>query len=436
MRSAIPILLLAASLIYMTMDCFAEDSAVIVIVDGFGSSYIYPGKVPSCLDGTPLNITDMWSLDDARVRCELRAPVPQTEYGHAVLFTGYKNASGEIVAYYDATIFDALRRSGYLNIAIMEKGDSNEVLAEQDIFVREKNNSVYSPCIEFNCSGDNVPQGLADMMEEYPSLTKSRSGKDRYGPYLKYNEWALSFASDVVAYMDKNEPGQKYLLTVNAGGVDSSGHSLGYDGYTATISGMDEHLQGLIDTCRETGTLLVLTGDHGMSFKYDGSRGSHSSFEVSSRDESVQVPLIIYSGCEYDLVQGIYGQESFAPTLLSLLGIPNTLSMCDGEPLPLVTSPSLFVRSQSPVNITVTGKNFQESATVSGIYCFGMLEKGVYTIHTGTTDKVVDLAHDELIDLGDEEMTTDIPDLAVYASAAAISVAGIMTALKLMRKVR
>lgn len=327
----IPVFLLLLIVAFQASAC--AQSAVLVIIDGLGSSYLDSGAA-TYANGAPIEPVSLKSFGQAAVQYQLKVPVPATEYGHAVIVTGYSNATREAVAYYHATIFDALKDDGYLALGILENGDTKEMLGELDAVVHNNNESIYMPDIEFISKDKNVPADIAYMMESHARPGESKAGKDPYKPYIEYDAWALDFAADIVRYMGDRHPGQSYILMVNAGGVDSAGHNLGYDGYRAVLVGLDDSMGELVDACAETGTALVVTGDHGMSFPDQGKKGAHSAPDVASRNESLLVPLLIYANITAKS-GGVYGQECLAPTLLSLLDEPNTLSVCDGKPIPI-----------------------------------------------------------------------------------------------------
>jgi 2,3-bisphosphoglycerate-independent phosphoglycerate mutase len=404
--------------------------AVILIIDGFGSSYIAPHSA-TYVGGAPMQPIDLNFIGGADAAYELKVPVPATEYGHAVIVTGYSNASQEMVSYYHATIFDALKDDGYLALGILENGDSKEILGELDVAVREKNDSIYNPCFEYVQNGNSVPFGLSRAMKEYPRLPPSKAGKDPYTAYIKYNAWALGFARYMVTYMNESQPCKDYVLMINVGGLDSVGQNTGYEGYGAVLSGMDEDVGTLIDVCEASGTILMITGDHGMSFKEDNNRGSHSAIDVASRKESLMAPLLIYSD-KSTKGSGIYGQECLAPTLLALLDQPNTMSLSDGEPLPVKEKPTLYLASKDLKSVTITGPDFNGTSSFTGLYRIKGLEKGDYIVSYNGTQRAVHLDHDELVDLREDEQDPHIvPPWMVYLAAAGISVAGMGIALML-----
>jgi 2,3-bisphosphoglycerate-independent phosphoglycerate mutase len=403
--------------------------AVLLIIDGFGSSYLTGSATYA--GGTPMQPIDLDFVREANAAYELKVPVPATEQAHAVIVTGYSGVSPEMVGYYHATIFDALKDDGYLALGILENGDSNEMLVELDAAVREKNGSIYNPCLEYVENGNGVPPGVSKLMKEYPRLPASKAGKEPYAAYIRYNAWGLGFARDLVVYMNESEPGRDYFLMVNVGGLDSGGQNTGYEGYRAILSGMDEEVKMLVDECVSSGTLLVITGDHGMSFKEDSKRGSHSAQDVASREESLMVPLLIYSG-NATKGSGTYGQECLSPTLLSLLDEPDTMSLGNGEPLPVKEKPTLYLNSKEYEDVTISGPNFHGTVSFCGLYRITGMEKGDYMITYGGAQSSVHLDHDELVDIRDDgQCPSGIPPWMAYLAAACISAAGISIALML-----
>jgi 2,3-bisphosphoglycerate-independent phosphoglycerate mutase len=329
LKMTLPLLLIL--LLLLPGRCAAEKSAVLVVVDGLGSEYIYPGLSPACIDGTLLSGTHLGIVDNASSRLELWVPTPETESGHAVIATGYSGASEETLSYYDATIFDALRSDGYICMGIMETGDSKEMLAELDVVVSERNNSIYAPNCALTVNSGQVPEGVTDILTgNLPGPLKARSDHDV--AYRRYDDWPLETALRMVRFMNETHPGQRYLLLVNVAGTDIAAHNEGYESYSRAIAGMDAGLSSLAAACRDAGLVMAVTADHGMSFKSPDSKGTHASGEAALRNESRLTPFLIFSDatCASPV---ICGQECVAPTLLSLMGCPDTTSVQDGKTL-------------------------------------------------------------------------------------------------------
>ncbi len=429
MRYAIPIITIII-LLTIIPTCNAQ-SVVILVIDSFGSSYVYHDNPATYTSGAAITKVQLSAVDEADGHYTLQVPVPETEHGHSVIVTGYSDATADTLACYNATIFDVLRDRGYLCLGIMETGDTNNMLDNLDIAVREKNDSIYKPHFEFILNDKNAPEGIVNMMKSYPLLNETKAGKDQNAAYIRYNNWSLGFATGLVDFMNDSEPGLNYILLANAGGLDEAGHTLGIDGYEAVMARLDPGLQELIDACYRSNVTLLITGDHGMSFKDASSKGSHASASMATRNESTLVPLLIYSNNKEVKGSGMYTQEDLAPTLLSLLDCPDTLSMCDGESLPVKDRPSLYFRSKQQVNVTLTGLKSSDAFSFSGIYAVKDLDQGIYSIKAGDYEKDIDLRADMLVDVPEEGQTSSaLPLWSAYAAAGVVSIAGIIAALK------
>jgi len=428
MRYLIFIILVA--LVFIPASASAR-GAVIFVVDALGSSYIAPNTATYASTGGAISAVDIKSFDRAGARYQLKVPVPATEFGHAVIVTGYSNASQETVADYHSTVFDVLRDDGYLALGIMENGDTPEMMGELDAIAHNSNESVMSPDYEFVENGHDVPQDIESMMRDHTHALQSAKSKDASRPYIVYNAWGIDFTRDLVDNMSRYHPDTNYVLIVNIGGLDSAGHNLGYSGYSAVLSGMDDDMGSLIDTCERSNTLLLITGDHGMSFKNATAKGAHQSADVAGRNESILTPLLIYSN-ESIPGGGTYGQECLAPTLLSLLDEPNTLSLCDGVPLPVKEKPTMFFWSESPAEVTVTGPGLNVSFKFNGTYRIPELKKGDYLVRHDGISEAVSLGHDIVVDVRkDGQSAQATPPWIAYGSAALASIGGIAIALKL-----
>jgi 2,3-bisphosphoglycerate-independent phosphoglycerate mutase len=413
--------------------CHAEKNAVLVIVDGLGSTYVYPGRIPYSIDGSPLAGANLDFIDNATARYELWVPTPETESGNAVIATGYSEASGETITYYDATIYDALHARGYLSIAIMETGDTVEMVAEPDIIAYERNNSIYNPDVAIAINSPPVPPGIEDILRHDPPA-RLKTGYDSGIAYRQYDDWSLYKAIDIVSYMGRAYPGQEYLLVVNVAGTDMAAQERGYDAYRKAIEGLGEGLSLLADTCRSTGTVMVVTADHGMGFKTPDAKGSHASGAASMQNETRLAPFLIFNG-EKGNASGVFGQQCLAPTLLSLMECPDTLSVADGVPVPVNERPSLYLINDEPVIATVESPGFYRQVTVNETCRIGPMDAGSYRLTLPWGVRTVDLEHDVTIRLADTmQGGMSAVSWVPYAAAAVVSAAGIALGLGLMRR--
>mgnify|MGYP000851675257 FL=1 len=328
--------------------------AVVLIVDGLSAPFIYPELTPHALDGTPLEKSELENLpkinkESARI-LEFRAPQTFTEGGHSVLITGNPGADSELVSFKDATVFDVLHREGYLCIAVMEKGDSWSIRAKQDVILRDENNSIKNMKIileqaESPSDSPDVPEGLLQVMEKAadkaPGYVSSKETREKYNGY---NRWGVETACDIVKYMARNRPDQKYLLTVNVGAVDSSGHHRDNYGYVDCIECLDSEILPLYKLCKENDLAFVFTADHGMGFSKDNSKGGHQSEKFTDTDEAQLVPLIMNAeDIERGILRGEYNQEDFASTLLGILDIPDRPRFAEGKQILLTGHANLKV---------------------------------------------------------------------------------------------
>ncbi|HEY3272679.1 MAG TPA: arylsulfatase [Methanocella sp.] len=431
MKKALLILLLATSL--LPAGCQAEKSAVLVIIDGMGSSYIYPEHTPLCLDGSLLPVIRTGFLENATARYELWVPTPETESGNAVIVTGYSGATQDAFAYFGATIYDVLRSEGYLSIAIMETGDNADMRKKPDIIVHERNNSVYNPDVAIVINSESVPSDIRNLLLADPPA-RLKTSTDHDSAYLKYDKWPLDKATELVGYMRDRYPGQKYLLVLSVGGTDMAAQEQGYKSYGQAIADLDPGLALLAEACQASGDVLLVTADHGMSFKSPASKGSHASGEASLQNESCLAPLLVFSEVS-GIRSGTFGQECLAPTLLSLMECPDTLTIEDGEPIPVSDSASLYLISDAPENVLIEGPGFTRSVTVNGTCRIGSLSAGRYTISSLSWTRAVELDRDRTVKIGDREAAVGWNwDWLPYAAVATISALGLAVALRLLKR--
>ncbi len=328
--------------------------AILFIVDGFGSSYFYPELTPYALDGSELSKAVTRNLTFGTRILEIKTPHPVTGLAHSVIVTGNSEANEEIVSYPDATIFDITRAHGFVNLAVMEKGDFSNMREEQDLILYAENNSIDEP--QFAIQAKAPPAGVYELMYEWkmkmPEYLNNKSGEVKYSAY---NKWGIDTANAVASFMLKKYPAQKFLLTVNIGAIDSGGHNLGDDDYARLIEDLDRDFYPLYETASRNDIALFLTADHGMSFAVKNARrGGHIGDKYSSRQESLRIPLVITSpNAQPGTIKGEYGQEDIAPTLLSVLDLPNHLQYADGRSINMKNYASIFIKSDTEYKISL-----------------------------------------------------------------------------------
>lgn len=188
-------------------------SAILFIVDGFGSSYYYPEYSPSALDGSSLIKAKTQNLSFGARIADIRTGHPITGIAHSMIVTGFSDANEETVGYPDATIFDVTREHGFVNLAVMQTGDFINMRNEQDVILYAENNSVDDPLISIQA--EKAPAGIYDVMYEWklklPSYLDNMKGVEKYSAF---NRWGIDAANAVATEMITKHPTQRFLLTM------------------------------------------------------------------------------------------------------------------------------------------------------------------------------------------------------------------------------
>ncbi len=382
-------------------DVQRPQNAILFIVDGFGSSYYYPELTPYALDGSELVKANAPNLTFGTRIIDIKTPHPVTEIAHSVIVTGYSDANEDIVGYPDATIFDVTRQHGYVNLAVMETGDFSNMRKEQDIILFAENNSLDDPGISIQAKAS--PAGIYELMYDWkmkmPSYLNNVSGVNKYSAY---NKWSIDAANAVANKMIKNNPSQKFLLTVNVGGIDEGGHNLGDDDYVRLIEDLDRDFYPLYKTAQDNHIALFLTADHGMSFAVKNARrGGHSSDKYTSKIESLHIPLVILSpNAAPGVVSGKYGQEDIAPTLLSVLDLPNKLQYADGKAINIKNYASIFINADSQYTVSIwNGERKLSESSGSELVFAGLPLNTSYTLKASGADGM----HEEHVSLDSDK---------------------------------
>jgi hypothetical protein len=404
--------------------------AVVLVVDGLGSSYIYPEYRAYSLDGSALGGIVLFNLtgDAARV-LEMRVPVPVTAPGHSVLVTGCSGADERLVGS-ASTFFDLARESGYLCLAILERGDFMEMLLEQDLVLYLESNSIRGaePVLG---ARSGAPEDLRHLLEAWRERFGLYTGEQGLAGYAGYNRWAIDAACDLVQRLDR-----PFVLMVNVGAVDSAGHNLGFDGYQATIAALDAPLGLLVEACRERNAALIVTADHGMAFPEPKGKGGHASARYYDRLESRRVPFAAFGpGIDELNLGGTWSQADAAPTILAILGLPGNLSGSDGHPMPLLKRYSLKVICPEEVAVYRESELAAEDGA-GWTHLFKGLEMGMYTVKAGQDSVEVCLIGDMVVDLTrtSKGPTIDMRKLIGLVLLLAINITGIIIIIRIIRE--
>lgn len=374
--------------------------AVILVVDGLGSSYVYPEHNAYALDGSPLEKAVLFNLTGQGARAvDVLVPVPETSKSHSVLITGRSEADWEQLG---PTIFDLAREEGYLCLAIMERGDSMSILEDMDAVLYMEQNIMQGaePIPGFR---PDAPEGLRTLFQQWRDRFAGYSYQQGIAGYAGYNAWALDAAADTVEHLI----GKKFIMLVNAGAVDSAGHNLNASGYLETVQALDVPLGRLARACQKNNVLLVVTADHGMVFPDREGKGGHSADKYAARLEALRVPLVILGpGIEELNLGGRWSEVDVAPTVLDMLDIPLNMSM-EGMLLPFKEGCILQVRG-APAGLELW-RNGIKLATASGDGedVFRGLVRGEYTLKGDDFSLKVLVDGDKTVDLAGRK---DLPE--------------------------
>ncbi len=403
--------------------------AVILVLDGLGASYVYPEHSAYALDGSPLGRAVLFNLTGSGARAiDVRVPVPETGQSHSVLVTGSSQADPESLG---PTIFDAAREGGYLCLAVLQRGDSLEMLKKQDAVLYLGDNSIHGaepvPGFRGNMSDDlcRLLQAWRDRFAWYTSVSGT------FG-YSEYNRWGIDAAADLVEHLE----GRPFLLFVNVGAADSSAHNLGPEEYLKVAQALDAPIGNLSETCRKNGVLLVVTADHGMVFPGKTGKGGHASPKYAERLESVRVPLVFFGpGVEELNLGGRWSQVDIAPTVMSLLGISRNVTW-EGKSMPVKKSYELRVVGASGDVMLYQGREQVAKSLGGREHNFKGLPRGLYTVEASGKSLDVLVNGDQLIDLAETSATqtpADIKKILGIILIMAINMAGILI-IRLIRK--
>ncbi|NLI62003.1 MAG: sulfatase-like hydrolase/transferase [Methanosarcinaceae archaeon] len=357
------------------------DSLVLLIVDGASSCYIYPELLPETLEGEPGHGADISNFEeyfDTGFRAvDVTVPHPVTDKGHSVIVTGYRNATPEIVGYNKSTIIDSLRHEGYFCIGIMQRGDFYQMRNKFDIIMYDKTNSINKPEILIQINNheksnyekskyENLIQNRDILIEDVNQIMENKkreikkyvSSKNISERYSGYNKWAIDSAIEIVSLMNEY-PEQKYILIINAGAVDTSGHYRGYEAYIENLEFIVNDTIPLLNECKNQSTGFIFTADHGMTFPNLESRsGGHSSSKYSSAECSVKIPLIFWAeNVKKETYEKPAHQQDITPTIFSLTEIEEMPRFMDGEALPIKEKVTLTLKLEKKENISIYDKD-------------------------------------------------------------------------------
>ena len=403
--------------------------AVILVVDGLGASYVYPEHSAYALDGSPLQAAVLFNLTGGGARAvDVTVPVPETTKSHSVLITGNSEVNPDLLG---QTIFDEARKSGYLCLAVLERGDSMPVLQKMDAVLYLGDNALHGaePTPGFR---SNVPAGIRALFQEWRDRFADYTAPVGLPGYVGNNAWGLNAAADIVEHL----PGQPFVMLVNVGAVDSAGQNLGATGYLQTVQALDEPLGRLAKSCRKNNVLLVVTADHGMVFPDAKGKGGHSKDLYAAELEALRVPLVfIGPGVEELNLGGRWSEMDIAPTVLSLLNVSSNLTT-EGKLIPLREGYDLRV-SGAPAGVELwCGEVRVADASGDQVYNFRGLQRGLYTLKSGGQSVRVLVNGDQIVDLAGKAVppSGDIKKLIGIILILAINLGGLVIIVRIWKR--
>lgn len=400
---------------------------MVLVVDGLGSSYVYPEHSAYALDGSPLGKAVLYNLTGECARVvDAQVPVPETTISHSILVTGSSSAGSQLLG---PTIFDAARERGYLCLAVLERGDSMPLLQKMDGVLYLGDNSLHGaePVLGLRSS---APPGLSTLLGQWRDRFANYTAPEGLEGYAGYNSWGLDSAADIIRHL----PGRPFLMLVNVGAVDSAGQNLGAEGYLQTVAALDAPLGRLAEACRENGVLLVVTSDHGMSFPGGKGKGGHFAERYARRLESLRVPLVFQGpGVEYLNLGGRWSELDIAPTLLSMLNISG--GGWEGSCLPLKERYDLQVVGCAKGAVLMHNGEPLANASGDRSPVFRGLTRGLYAVKFKDRTIPVLVNGDRRIDLGDQGALSGYErKVAGVILIMVINLVGVVLILRIIKK--
>ncbi|MHC1631898.1 MAG: alkaline phosphatase family protein [Methanotrichaceae archaeon] len=372
--------------------------AVVLVVDGLGSSYVYPEYRAFDLDGHALGKAVLFNLTSGGARVlDIRVPVPSSDSSYSVLVTGCSLADPSTISTPGATLFDVARDNGFLCMALLQRSDQIKMVLEQDGVLFWDDEPIVG------ARGDVSPE-IISLLQNWQDKFSVHTVEEGVGDHVKYNVLSLDAATDLVQHLSLSS--KSFLLMVNIEAVNRSGHDLGPEGYLEAIAGLDAPLGNLIQTCQENHVILLVTSDHGMYFPSNLGRGG-CNFKYSSKMECLRVPAVFFGpGVDDFVLAGDWSQADLAPTLLDLLDLPQGLLLAEGSPMPVRERYDLEVRTINidKINLYRNG-DLVAKASGDSHYLFRRLERGAYTVESDKQMASVCMNGDQFLDLASDRFS-------------------------------
>ena len=111
------------------------------------------------------------------------------------------------------------------------------------------------------------------------------------------------------------------FLRCNFPNGDMVGHTGNFDATVIGVEAVDESLARIKEACDKTGSILLVTADHGNADEmYDKRKKEDDPIKPKTSHTLARVPFIIYN-IDVKIKEGDFGLSNIAATVFKLLGL-------------------------------------------------------------------------------------------------------------------
>lgn len=424
---------------------------VILLVEGMGSSYVYPEYYAQPQDGRVLGRALLYNLTAGGARIlDMRVPVPNTKSSISVLMTGCSWADSDLISASNVTLLDAAKNEDFICIGILQHAHPTaffpDILSKLDgVLLMGNSEANDKPIVG---AREDLPPEIAFQLQGWKNEFSSYNHGQGVENRVNCNAWTLDVASDLVRNIDS----APFFILIDLSTVNRSGQDYGPDGYLMTLAGLDAPLGKLISACQSEDVLLLVTADRGMSFNSVSENGISTSFECHSEMDSLRIPAVFFGpNVDNFTLSGIWSQSNLAPSILDLMVFSQSLPWAEGKSMPIKERYDLKIEmeKEGPVEIYKLGDLMARSDGDQS-YLFSGLERGNYNVKVGSQMTQVSINGDQILNLTSSSrpliriVWPDIPELNMPELNARMIVGvilifmvnflGIMTIIRIVRK--
>lgn len=336
-------------LVYYLFGSITEETdsknIAVFFFDGTGSNYlsVYPELVPEALNEQSLlkaSTPNLEGFAEKGITGEISVNFPSTTKSHAATYIAggcaFSNPKNCVDEFGIVSFCDLGKRYGYSCIMVSQGGDFQEALGEFDIVFHDSSFNEYEVIVNKRTAFTNSMESFFLSWKEKLNYYIPSSDEDKVEKYSLYSAFLIELDAELIDYLEKNFPEEKYILFSNIKGNDSCGHNTNATGYVECIERTDSALQGLIEVIGVQEDLIsVISADHGMAFDCLLCKGHHESPPYNSMPESLTVPFILHGGGRGKMIQEMNSFDFF-PTVFGYAGINDScgkMRYCRGKDL-------------------------------------------------------------------------------------------------------